>query len=616
MELTFCVGDWLVHTRLNRVESNGRTVRLEPKVMQVLVCLAEQPGEVISKEQLLRTVWADTFVTDEVLTRSISELRRVFQDDPKAPHVIETVPKGGYRLIAAVAAVATGAGVKAEAPQQAALFQRRKRWLFFVAILVMIAAGSLAVWRSRRTADVPSTLRVNALAVLPLENLSHDPQQDYFADGMTDQLTNELAQVKSIRVVSRTSVMQFKGSNKPLPEIARMLNVDAVVEGAVLRSGARMRISAELVDAHSDKQLWAHSYEGEIGDVLQLQNKLATAITNQIQATVTPDEHQRLIRTRPIDPDAFDDYLRGQYYWNRFSEESMQKAVALFRQAIEKEPTWAPPYAGLAHSYHELAWYMPPKEVMPKAKMAAEKALELDLTSAEAHAALGRVRWVYGWDWTGADSEFQRANALNPNSAQAHAQYALFLSSAGRVPEALEQEHRALLLDPLSLIDNDNLGDILADNHQLEEAVRQLHTTISMDAEFGDAHASLAYTYAKQGRFPDAIREMKLALQYDADPVYRGNLAWIYAISGDKGNARKTIADLRRLSARQYVPTSIMAGALAELGETEQALAALEMGVQEHSSNLSMIRLDQETLYRRLRSEPRFQAVLRRIGVQ
>jgi TolB-like protein/DNA-binding winged helix-turn-helix (wHTH) protein len=439
MEGDFRLGEWLICPQLNTVQKDGGTVRLEHKFMQVLVCLAGQPGEVVSKEDLIRTVWVDTFVTDDVLTRAVSELRRILKDDAKQPHIIETVSKNGYRLIAPVQPVIVGTS-----------HRERSRLLPSVVLVGVLIAGLIVafVLRTRLTITRVNATPVQSIAVLPLEDLSHDPAQEYFADGMTDELINELAQVRALRVVSRTSVMQFKGSRKPLPEIAKVLNVDAVVEGAVLRSGGRVRITAELIDARLDRQLWAHSYEGDIGDVLKLQSSMADAITREIQIAVTTQEQQRIMGARRVDADALDAYLHGQFYWNQFSKEGMQKAVEYFQKAIDKDPNWAAAYAGQAHAYHELSFYQPPKQVMPKAKWAAEKAIQIDPDDAEAHAALGWVKWVYEWDWRGGETEFKRAIELQPNSWKERGHSTLFMYAAGRRQAALEEDRRAREVDP------------------------------------------------------------------------------------------------------------------------------------------------------------------------
>jgi TolB-like protein/lipoprotein NlpI len=491
-------------------------------------------------------------------------------------------------------------------------YRRLWPWLITVPLAALVLILVLMFGRLRNTQTTAAKLsRIQSLAVLPLEDLSHDPEREYFTDGMTDELINRLAQVQALRVVSRTSVMQFKGSHKPLSSIAKALDVDAVLEGAVLRSGGRARITAELIDARSDKQLWAHSYEGDIGDVLKLQSNMAEAITQEIQVAVTAQEQQRIISARRVDPDALDAYLHGQFYWNRFSEEGMHKAVEYFQKAIDKEPEWAAAYAGQAHAYHELAFYQPPKQVMPKARLAAEKAIQLDPSDADAYAALAWVKWVFDWDWQGAETDFKRAIELQPNNARAHAQFALFLDAAGRGQTALEEEHIALRLDPLSAIQNCNLGDILADNHHSEQAIEQFLKTIRIDPQFSSAHADLGLAYAMQRQFQDAIREMQTGIEYDRDPQYLGWFAWIFAVSGQKEQARETLRELNELSDRRYIPASISANALAALGEREKALAALEKGIQQRESNLAFIR--QDPAFSSLSSDPRFERVLRAI---
>jgi TolB-like protein/DNA-binding winged helix-turn-helix (wHTH) protein/Tfp pilus assembly protein PilF len=575
----FRVAECTVEPQLNPLKRNGHTIRVEPKVMQVLVCLSERHGDLVTKEQLIQAVWPDIFVADDVLTRCISELRKALGDEPKQPRFIETISKSGYRLIAPVQ------------PLTSETSPQKRSWLLpgvVLVFLLLVGLGVALLLRARLTGTTAKVTPLRSIAVLPLEDLSHDPGQEFFADGMTDELINEVGQVKALRVVSRTSVMQFKGSRKPLKDIAKALNVDAVLEGVVLRSGGRVRITAELIDARFDRQLWAHSYEGDLGDVLKLQSTMAGAIMAEIQIAVTAQEQQRITSTRRVDPEALDSYLRGQFYWNQFSEEGMHKAVEHFQKAIDKDPSWAAAYAGQAHAYHELSWYQPPKQVMPKAKWAAEKAIQIDPKDADAHAARGWVKWVYEWDWPGAEAEFKRAIEFGPNSSRARAQYALFLSAEGRSREALEQEHLALELDPLSLINNTNLGDILTSSGQMDQAIAQYRKVIGIDPHFGSAHEGLGFAYARTRRFEEAVKEIQIGLEYDHDPQYRGELAWTYAIAGQKQRAQEILQELNKLSNQQYIPASISVEALAALGEKEKAIAALERGAQERESNFGI----------------------------
>lgn len=604
--------------RAGELRKNGLKVKLPDQPFRVLAALLGASGQVVTREDLRRQVWpADTFIDfDHGLNLAIAKIRVALGDDAENPRFIATIPRRGYKFLVPVT-LQTGEPFCGVSPSAAGKLSFGRIWLFGVAGLLVAAAAFLAVrkidtLKGLSNSNLP---QIRAIAVLPLEDLSHDREQEYFAEGMTDELINKLGQAKALRVVSRTSVMRFKGSHKPLPEIAKVLNVDAILEGAVLHRGGRVRISAELVDGKSDRQLWAQSYERDIGDVLKLQNNVADAITREIQIALTPQERRRFREAVRVNPDAFDAYLRGQFYWNRFSKEGMWQAISYFQKAIEKQPDWAPPYAGLAHSYHELSWYVPPKQVMPQAKAAAEKAIGIDPDLAEAHAALAWVRWVYEWDWTGAESEFKRALDLNPNSSLAHGQYALFLDASGRSEQALQEERIALQLDPLSLIINTNMGEILLQKGQNDQAMRQLLMTIAMDPQFGGAHAALAEVYAQAGQFDKAVSEVRLGYRTDPDPQYLGWLAWLYAVSGEKEQAQKTLQELQSLSTKRYVPASSSAAALAALGNKKLALTALEQGARERDSNLAFFRLDESSFYRGLRSEPRFQMLLRQIRV-
>jgi len=396
------VGEWTVFPELNSLERYKRTVRVAPKVMQVLLILCEHSGQVVSKEQIFHRIWPDTFVSDEVLTRSISELRKVFEDSPQEPKYIQTIPKVGYRLVAPVLSE----------PRKGVDTGHRKKLATVTAIILLAAAATLYILRPRER--LASKAVVTSLAVLPLANLSGDASQDYFADGMTDELTTRLSNISALRVISRTSVLHYKNTQKTIPEIARELNVDAVLEGSVLRSGDKVRISAQLIQARTDRHLWAESYERDVRDVLSLQSDVARAVAREIGIQVTPQEDRELTAVKAVNPEANDPYLKGLYYWGEFTEEGMTKAVHYFQDTIQKQPDYAPAYAGLANAYHELAFYIEPKEVMPKGKEAAMRALDLDSSDSEAHAALGWIKWHYDWDWRGAEQEYTRAIELNP----------------------------------------------------------------------------------------------------------------------------------------------------------------------------------------------------------
>jgi serine/threonine protein kinase len=355
----------------------------------------------------------------------------------------------------------------------------RKTWIITVSAgatavsLAVLFALNVPGLRDRLIHHV-TVSKIESIAVLPLTNLSGDASQDYFADGMTDELTTRLSHISSLRVISRTSAMHYKDTRKSVPEVARDLNVDAILEGSVLRSGDKVRISTQLIEGRTDKHLWAESYERDLRDTLALQSDVARAVAREIKIQLTPQEDKKLTAAKPVNPEAYDSYLKGDYYWNKFTEEGMRKAVEYFQDSIQKQADYAPAYAGLANAYHELAYYVAPNEVMPKAKAAAKRALDFDSTDAEAHAALGWIKWRYDWDWPGAEQEFLRALEFNPRSSGAHGQYALYLSSVGRFTESLQELRRTKELDPVpSLIGMTNFGDVYVLAGRYDDAVEQ-----------------------------------------------------------------------------------------------------------------------------------------------
>jgi len=459
--------------------------------------------------------------------------------------------------------------------------------------------------------------RIRSLAVLPLENLSGDPEQDYFVDGMTDALIADLAKISELRVISRTSMMSYKGTDKPLPEIARELNVDAVVEGSVVRAGGRVRITAQLIHAATDQHLWANSYEHEVRDVLGLQSEVARAIAQEIQITVTPQEQARLASVRPVNPDAYEAYLKGRYHWNKRTEEGFRKAIDYFQEAIDIDPSYAVAYSGLADCYSLLADYgiLRPEEAYPKAKAAAAKALEIDDTLAEAHASLAMAVWQYDWDRSRAAGEFQRAIELNPGYATARHWHALFLGRTGRLDEAIAEIKHAQELDPLSLIINTVTGMVFYWARQYDLAIEEYRKTLEMDPNFELAHYLLGWVYGQKGMYNEAIAELKHAETFAGGaPKHVARLAQVYAAAGMENEARKILDELNELSKRRYVPPCFFAIICAGLGEQDLAFAWLDRACAERDSYLLDLKVD--PVYDGLRSDPRFDPLVRRIGLE
>jgi len=529
----------------------------------------------------------------------------------------------GSRQTEALAEVSNrgqGATVVGEAgTRRGVALQTRSLMLRTVMVSVAIIAAA-AIWLSfgklrERFRGGPG--RIESLAVLPIDNLSRDPEQDYFADGMTEELITDLAKIGALRVISRTSVMQYKGVRKPLPEIARALNVDAVVEGSVERSGNRVRVTAQLIEAATDRNLWAESYERDLRDVLDLQSEMARAIANEIKIKLTPREQARLARSRPVDPEAHELYLRGRYYQEKRTQEGLKRAMGYFEQAIEKDPNYALGYAALAASYIQLEDFsvLPPKEALPKARAAATKALEVDDNLAEAHAALALVliHTYMPEGWEIAEKESRRAVELNPSYASAHHWYALCLLAEGRADEAVAEIKRALELDPLSLIINTNMGSILTLARRYDQAIEQQKKTLELNPSFPSAYWPLGVAYEQKGMFKEAITEFQKAIVLEGSPIYMAGLAHTYAAAGRRGEAQRVLEELLKLSKQSYVPFYEMAVVYAGLGEKDQALASLQMACNEQSGRLYFLKLDPR--FDSLRSDPRFQGLLRCVGL-
>jgi TolB-like protein/DNA-binding winged helix-turn-helix (wHTH) protein/Flp pilus assembly protein TadD len=629
-----CFGVFELDLRAGELRKHGLRIRLQEQPFQVLAMLLEHQGEVVTREELQKRLWpADTFVDfDHGLNKAISKIREALGDSAESPRFVGTVARRGYRFLAEVRPADTDPGTSPEPAAQAPgsteardrlnlagepampkpVVRPVARMVSLFVVLLVIA--SLAAWKLyswKRSSPV-----IRSLAVLPLESLSNDASQDYFADGMTDELISDLGQIRALRVISRTSVMAYKHARKPLPQIARELNVDAVVEGTVLRSGDQVRITAQLIEASSDKHLWSQSYEGELRDTLALQNQVARAIADQIRINLNAQEQAALQNVRVVNPEAYESYLKGRYFWNKRTADSLRVALAYFNQAIDEDPKYAQSYSGLADTYALLGdWQyaaMTPKEALPKAKAAAIKALELDGALGEAHNSLAFCLDGFDWDFDSAGQEFRRAIELNPGYATAHHWYAWHLSLVGQNEEAIVQMKKAENLDPLSIIINADLAELLVIAHAYDESISQSRKTIEMDPEFALAHNQLGQAYL-QKRMPDeAIAELQKAVQLSAgSPTCIANLARAYAASGKKSEAVKLLSDLKKRSNASYSHASEIAVIYAALDDKAQAMTWLEKGYEERFNPGVLLRPGFDPL----RSDPRFQDLLRRMGL-
>jgi len=620
--------------RAGELRKHGLRVRLQEQPFQVLAMLLEHPGEVLTREELQKKLWpADTFVDfDHGLNKAINKIREALSDSADSPRFVETVARRGYRFLAEVK-VADSAPVRSQdlATEPHPVAEARDRldlagkpamlkhlfssfaWKAPALVLLLLVA-SLAGW-NLHSWKRPS-LVIRSLAVLPLESLSSDASQDYFADGMTDELISDLGQISALRVISRTSVMAYKRARKPLPQIARELNVDAVVEGTVLRSGDQVRITAQLIEASTDKHLWSQSYQGELRDTLALQNQVARAIADQIRINLNPQEQAALKNVKVVNPQAYESFLKGRYFWNKRTADGLKVALAYFNQAIDEDPKYAQAYSGLADTYSLLGdWQyavMTPKEALPKAKAAATKALELDSALGEAHNSLAFCLDGFDWDFESAGKEFRRAMELNRGYATAHHWYAWHLSLLGQYDDAIAEMRKAESLDPLSLIINADLAELLVLAHSYEESIRQSRKTIEMDPNFALAHNQLAQAYLQKHMNDEALAELQEAAQLSGEsPTVMANLGRAYAASGKRSEAIKLLSALKKRSNSIYSHGSEIAVIYAALGDTDQAMNWLEKGFEERFNPGVLLRPGFDPL----RSDPRFQDLLRRIGL-
>jgi TolB-like protein/DNA-binding winged helix-turn-helix (wHTH) protein/Flp pilus assembly protein TadD len=615
------------------LRKNGLRIRLQEQPIRVLTMLVERPGDVVTREELQQRLWpADTFVDfDHGLNKAINKIRDALGDSAESPRFIETVPRRGYRFLAEVkpvngTAVTSSASAIAsqaltatpdpiggsDAPSQAV--NRPARWKIpIVALLVIVTL--FVVWKYHAFTSARSPV-IRSLAVLPIESLSNEPSQDYFADGITEQLISDLGQISALRVISRTSAMTYKNAHKPLPQIARELKVDAVIEGTVFHSGDQVRITAQLIDASSDKNLWSQSYEGAVKDTLALQSRVAQAIADQIRVNLNEQEQAALKNAKVVNPQAYESYLKGRFFWNKRTADGLKVALAYFNQAIDEDPKYAPAYSGLSDTYALLGdWQyavMTPKEALPKAKAAANNAIALDNSLGEAHNSLAFCLDGFDWDFNAGEKEFQQALKLNPGYATAHHWYAQHLALVNRYDEAIAEMKKAESLDPLSLIIQSDLAELLVLAHAYDESIAQSQKAIEMDPNFAMAHNQLAQAYLQKHMLEPAVAQLQTAVQLsNGSPTCVANLGRAYAASGKKSEALQQLNELKSHSNATYSHGSEIATVYAALGDSNQAILWLEKAYEERFNPGVLLRPGFDPL----RPDPRFQDIVRRVGL-
>src|SRR5437016_4361871 len=530
------------------------------------------------------------------------------------PKLVEAV----RRLLAPAAAVEPGRPPDTAKPaaelfpqRSAASRPRRSIWVASAAVVLVVVGGMYA---RHRLWDRSALANVQSIAVLPLANLSQDPAQAYLADGLTEALTTDLGKLGALRVISRTSTAQYKGTKKSIPEIARELHVDALVEGAVMRSGDRVRITAQLIEAPADRHVWAETYDRDVRDVLALQADVARAIAVEVRGNLSsiPAPHEAI----PLNHEVYELYLKGRYARDEGSEDGLKLAFEYFRQALEKDPQYAPAYAGLADCYAHLPFYSEtrPAEAFPKAKAAALKALQLDQTLAEAHASMAYVETYYDWNWPGAEAEFRRALELDPNYAEAHHSYSRFLASLGRVEEARAELKRAQELDPLSLLVQANSGVISYFGRQYDQAIQELRQINRLDPKFSVPYWGLGLCYEQMGVYEEAVTQLQKAIDLSGRGANGiASLGHAYGLAGRRGEALKILLELEERAKKSYVSSYQIALVYLGLHRNDEALKQLENAYQERSTLLTYLKMDPR--FDPLRSDPRFEDLLRRIGL-
>jgi TolB-like protein/DNA-binding winged helix-turn-helix (wHTH) protein/Tfp pilus assembly protein PilF len=632
------------------LRKHGFRLKLSEQPFQILAMLLARPGEIVSREALRELLWPkDTFVDfDHGLNNAVMKLREVLGDSSEHPRFIETLPRRGYRFIAPVELKNAISNVSAPAPAFTGLIPtqsvalqpvpdnsgllrkviegQRKVHFALPRIAVLVAAvlaGSALIsgitvhYVRGVNASKGKAILSSSLVVLPLENLSGDKEQDYFADGMTDDLIANLVKIRSLRVISRSTAMAYKGTHKPLPQIANELNVDAVVEGTVMRVGNRVRITAELVQVSTDRHLWADTYESQIGDVLTLQNRVSSAIVDEIRIKLTPEDKERLAKKPSVSPEAYEEYLKGRYYWNKRSGEGFTKAIRYFENATRRDPQYALAYAGLADCYGIIGatiyGSLPAAEAAPKAKAAAIRALEIDPSLAEAQTSLATAKFNYDWDWAGAAEGFRRAIQLDPSYATAYQRYSLYSIAMGRFDDSLEQIKKARDLEPLSISINASFGWRLYLARDYDRSIAQLRDTLEMDPSYEWAHLTLGQAYEQKGQHDLAVQELQRAVEIShSSPLMVSALAHAYALSGNHSEALKLLAQLNALSKKQYVSPFYVAIVYLGLGKNDAAMNWLQKAYADRSNGLVFLKVEPEL--DPLRSDRRFISLLRKLN--
>jgi TolB-like protein/DNA-binding winged helix-turn-helix (wHTH) protein/lipoprotein NlpI len=661
-------GPFRVDTLRRVLLREGNQVRLPAKAFEILLVLLEGKGRLVEKDELMRRVWPDAVVEENNLTVNISALRRSLTESPGEHRYVVTVPGRGYQFVANVrrhngdpaqeseqvplpeinaerasseseakpisqtsgsglgfgpaqfAAAQTNGAVSHTHPLSSAEYiggeiRRHKQGvlLLLAALLATTIIVSYLVYsRYLAGGSKPGT---TSIAVLPFANETGDPNAEYLSDGISESLINSLSQLRGVKVIARSSAFKYKGGKVDLKEVAQALGVEAILTGRVTQRGDNLSISVELVNASDKTQMWGEHYDRKMSDLLAIQREITGEIVEKLKVKVSGEENAPTKHYTESN-EAYQLYLKGRFYWNKRTAEALKKSIEYFNQAIDKDPSFALAYAGLADSYVVPANRLPPREAMPKAKAAALRALELDETLAEAHASLGRVFAAYDWDWTSAEKEYKRAIELNPRYATAHQWYGGYLSVMGRSDEAIAERKRALELEPLSLVINFELGLAYYYARDYDRAIEQFQKTLELDQNFPPAHNFLPAAFEQKGMYSEAIAEFKKSIPRAGGSEWTlsmAGLGHVYAVTGQKSEARTMLDELKQASEQEYVTANSIALIYAGLGDKDQAFVWLDRAYEERAFQMQWIKI--EPRWDNLRADPRFQDLLRRIGL-
>ena len=592
------VGAFEFDRKAGELRTEDRKVRLQEQPFQILLMLVDRSGGLVTRDEIQKKLWPnDTVVEfDHSIHTAINKLRRAFGDSADQPKYIETLARRGYRLMVLVQRVdAILAG-----PREA-------------------DAGKPSDEAQARVAEPLRAIAVSAkhrsIVVLPFTNLSPDPQNEFFADGITEEITNALAQIEDLRVVARTSAFSFKGRHVDLQTVGERLNVTTVLEGSVRKSGSRLRIIAQLINVADGYHLWSERYDRELQDIFDVQDEIAKGIAHRLKVTLGADR-QSLVRAGTKNLEAYQLYLKGRFHWIKRTPNGSQRAIECFQHAIDKDPTYALAYTGLADTYNEASFLnvFPPREVMPKAKLAATKALEIDDSLAEAHVSLGYASFTYDWDWNVAGRHFAQALGVNPSYVGSHAFYPLFLGSLGRFGESVPAAKRALDLDPASPAGSHFLAVQFYLSRQFDQAIQECHNTLEMDQNYAIAYAVLAQAYAGKELYREALANLDTLLALSRnDAWYLALLGYVQARLNERNEAQRTLEELGVLANRSFVPAFFFALVYAGLEDKDQAFAWLEKACEERFNRLAYVKV--EALWDPLRSDERFSDLVRRVGI-